>query len=280
MPFTIEQHHVLKYADDVMAAFQQSGMRLRNSVTVKSGVVGKQCSFNRIGIIDAATKGTRAEQHAHQNPDHTVRWANLIYRYNAILLDPDDEDKVLSNPKNVYVQTISNSLGRVGDNDIVTAALGTAISGEDRTGSVALPAAQLVAAGGTGLTVSKLRSAKQILDTAEVPDEGRKCWVNADGLNDLLGQTEVTSADYNVVKALVNGQVNSFLGCEFIRSEKVPALKAVMMHPSAVGFAISREQNIRIAQRRDMHDAWEAYGGFDMGAVRIEDAGVVEISYA
>jgi hypothetical protein len=279
MSLFISEHHVLKFADDVMAAFQQGASRLRECVTVKGGVNGYSASFNRIQQIDAATKSARQEQHSQQNADHYVRWADLVYRYNALALDPDDEDNILANPKNVYVTSIAGALGRATDNDIQTAALGSARSGQDRTGSVALPAAQKVAAGGTGLTVAKLRSGKQILDTAEVPDTDRYLAINADGLNDLLGQTEVTSSDYASVKALVQGDVNAFLGFNVVRTEKVPALKAIMWHKSAIGLAISRDQNIRIAMRHDMHDAWEAYGAMHFGAVRIEDTGVVEISF-
>lgn len=280
MPFSIEEHHVLAFAEDVMAAFQQAGSRLRECVDVRTGVVGKSKSFNRIDIVEAATKGSRAETHSHQNPDHFVRWADLVYRYNAILLDPDDDDRVLANPKNRYVETISNSLGRAFDSDVVNAAIGSARSGADRTGSVALPAAQIIAAGGTGLTIAKLRSAKQILDAAEAPDSDRYLAMNAAALEDLLATTEVTSSDFNTVKALVNGQLNTFLGFSFKRLEKITTTTGcVAWHKSAMGAGISRDRNIRIAQRNDMHDAWEAYGGFDFGAVRVEDEGVVQINF-
>lgn len=281
MSFTIEQHHVLKYDEDVKAAFQQEGSRLRAYVEVKSGFAGKSFSVNRLGVVEAATKDSRHEQHSHQNPDHTVRWGNLVYYYNSILMDPDDDDRVLANPKNRYVMAAANSLGRKVDSVILTAAIGTAVTGEDRTGSQALPTAQKIAAGSGPMSIAKLTQAKRIMDEAEVPDDGRVMAISAQALEDLLGTTQVTSSDYNTVKALVQGQLDTYLGFKFVRTQ-LTALSSttrscVAFHKDAVVLGITRDMYNRIAQRRDMHDAWECYAATDIGAVRRWDNGVVQI---
>lgn len=281
MAFTIEEFHVLKYDEDVKSAYQQTGSRFRRAVDEKTGFKGKSFSVNGIGIIEAAQKDSRHEQHDHQNPDHPVRWGNLVYFYNSILMDPDDDDRVLANPKNKYVMAAANSLGRKTDNIISAAAVGTAITGEDRTGSAALPTSQIIVAGSGPMTVEKLIEAKRIMDENEVPDEMRFLGLSSQALEDLLGTTQVTSSDYNTVKALVNGQLNTFLGFEFIRSQQLPKVsttrKCVAWHQEAVCLGVTRDMYNRIAQRRDMHDAWECYAATDIGAVRRWDEGVVEI---
>lgn len=281
MAFSIEQHHVLKFDEDVKAAYQQDGSRLRTYVEVKTSFKGKSFSVNRLGVVEAATKDSRHEIHTHQNAEHTVRWGNLVYYYNSLMLDPDDDDRVLADPRNKYVMAGSSSLGRKTDSVILAAAIGTAITGEDRTGTAPLPAGQKIAAGAGPLTLDKLRQAKRILDTNEVPDDGRCVAISAQGLEDLLSVTEVGSFDYNTVKALVNGQVDTFLGFHFVRTQLTQIVGAtrscVAMHKDAVVLGITRDMYNRIAQRRDMHDAWETYCATDIGAVRRWDEGVVQI---
>lgn len=281
MAFTIEQHHVLKYDEDVKAAYQQKGSRLRPYVEIKSGFVGKSFSVNRLGTVEAATKDTRHTAHDHQNPEHTVRWGNLVYYYNSLMMDPDDDDRVLADPKNKYVMAAANSLGRKTDAVIIAAGLGSAVSQEDRTGLVALPAAQKIAVGSGPLDIVKLTQAKRMLDEAEVDDDGRTFVTSAQGLEDLLATTQITSSDYNNVKALVQGQVDTFLGFKFVRTQllsRVSTTRSCMaFHKDAIVLGVTRDMYNRIAQRRDMHDAWETYAATDIGAVRRWDEGVIQV---
>lgn len=283
MSITIEQFHVLKYDEDVKAAYQQEGSRLRPFVELKSGFQGKSFSVNRMGVVEAATKETRHEVHQHQNAEHTVRWGNLIYKYVSILMDKDDDNRVLADPRNKYVMAGSSALGRAVDSAIIAAGLGTAITGEDRTGTAVLPAAQKIAVGAGTLSVDKLRQAKRILDENEVPDDNRCMAISAQGLEDLLAATEIGSFDYNAVKALVNGQVDTFLGFMFKRTQltqKVATTRSAMaFHKDAIVLGEVMEGYNRIALRNDMHDAWETYAAADFGAVRRWDEAVVQIDY-
>ena len=286
MSFTIAEHHVLKYADDVETAYQQEGSRLRSCVEVKTGIVGKSFSVNRLGIIEAATKDSRHEQHSHQNPEHTVRWGNLVYYYNSTMMDPDDDDRVLADPRNKYVMSAASSLGRRTDNTIITAGLGTAITGEDRSGTQALPTAQIITGSTSGLTLAKLRTAKRLLDEAEVPDMDRYLACSSQGIEDLLSDSTVLSIDYMHRKPQVDGEVGQILGFTLKRLELLPigqvsalVRQAMCWHRSAITLGISRDNYSRIALRRDMHDAWETYAAKDIGAVRKWDEGVVQINY-
>lgn len=287
MAYSVEQHHVIKYADDVQMAYQQDSSRLRNCVELKTGITGKQFSTNDIGIIEAQTKDSRHEMHTHQNPDHVVRWGNLVYYYNAVLMDRDDDARVLADPKNKYVMAAAASLGRRADRSIITALLGTAITLEDRSGTQALPSTQVVTGSTSALTKAKILLAKRLMDEQEVPDSERYLAISGQGLEDLLGITEITSSDYNTVKALVDGQVNSWLGFMIKRTELLPkgvvtpnVRNAIAWHKNALVFGeTTASQYSRIAQRRDMHDAWETYSAIDIGAVRKRDLGVVQIDF-
>ena len=287
MALHVDEHVVLAFDENVKLEFAQNSSRLRSAVDVRTNVVGESKSFDRIGNDEAdektiATSGTgRHEDHQESDLDGTRSWAGLRYFYKAIPLDPDDEDKMLVDPRNKYVMAIAGALGRKMDELIIDAAVGNAARGTyvGGTSNVALPTAQLIANGSTGLTIAKLRTAKKILDGAEVPDSERYLALNAKALSDLLGTTEVTSSDFNTVRALVNGELSTFLGFSFIRTEKINTTTGcVAWHKSAMGLAIAKERNT-IWQRNDKHGLWEAYGSVHFGAVRAEDAGVVMIDF-
>lgn len=138
------------------------------------------------------------------------------------------------------------------------------------------------------LTVATLRKAITLLNKEGVPSNDRHFAHSAQQLDDLLATTEVTSSDYNAVKTLVNGEVNSFLGLKFImiadnRSEGgLPVGTAAtdrigfIYHKDAVGFAMG--QNIET--RMDYIPEKSAYlvgGDFSAGAVVIDDKGVVGV---
>ena len=74
----------------------------------------------------------------------------------------------------------------------------------------------LVAVGVTNLTIEKLLEAKYMMDANNVPMEGRFWLGHANQQQALLKETEITSSDYNSIKALVRGEVDTFLGFKFI----------------------------------------------------------------
>jgi len=67
----------------------------------------------------------------------------------------------------------------------------------------------------SNLNVAKLREAKRLLDKNNVPPEGRHIVIHGNNLSSLLSETAVTSSDFNTVKALVAGELNTFLGFTF-----------------------------------------------------------------
>ena len=115
------------------------------------------------------------------------------------------------------------------DDAVISAATGTAFTGVAGGTSTALPAGQIITEAGTGrLTIAKLRQAKEILDLADVdPSLPRYIVVGPKQITDLLGTTEVTSSDFNTVKALASGDVNSFLGFNFVVSNRLSVASSI-----------------------------------------------------
>jgi hypothetical protein len=270
---------VQQYKSNVLLLSQQKGSRYRGFV-MSEMVTGKTAYFERIGEVSMVQATSRHDDTPQIDTPHSRRKVDLAtYRW-ADLIDNADKVRMLIDPTSPYALMGAYAAGRKIDSVILAAANGTAYSGESGATSVALPSAQKVAAASTGLTVAKLISAKEILDSGDIdPDVPRICAVRPDGITDLLGTTQITSADYNTVKALVAGQVDTFMGFKFVMSNLVASGKALVWSRNAVALAVGSNPNVRISERADKNYSTQVFVEMDIGATRVEDEGVVEISY-
>jgi hypothetical protein len=183
-------------------------------------------------------------------------------------------------------------MGRKMDDLILEAAFGTAYTGKtgattvnfDSNMVIALDYVESGSTADSGLTIGKLRRAKELLDSQENdPDEARYIAVTAKQVTDLLRTTEVTSVDYNTVKALVEGKIDSFMGFNFIRTQRVPT-EATATHrrcpawvQSGLLLAISYEIGVDIGPRRDKRNAIQVYVTMGLGATRMNELKIVEV---
>ena len=270
---------VEQYKSNVLMLAQQKGSKLR--ATVRSEMVtGKNAYFERIGAVDMVDATSRHDDTPQIDTPHSRRRVSLTTSRFADLIDNADKVRTLIDPTSPYALNAAWAAGRKMDAVIVAALAGNAYSGVAGATTVALPSAQKVAAASAGLTIAKLRSAREILLGADVDlDMGATCIINPAGLTDLLSATEITSSDYNTVKALVQGQVDTFLGFKFVVSTQVTALKAYCYAKNAAVLAVGSEPVVRISERADKNYSTQVFVEMDIGATRVEDEGVVEISY-
>jgi hypothetical protein len=270
---------VQQYKSNVLLLSQQKGSRYRDRVRSEM-VTGKTAFFERIGEVSMVQATSRHDDTPQIDTPHSRRKVDLAtYRW-ADLIDNADKVRLLIDPQSQYALVAAFAAGRQMDDVILDAAIGTAYSGETGATTVALPSAQKVAAASAGLTIAKLIDAKEILDEGDVdPDQPRTIAVRPDGITDLLGTTQIQSADYNTVKALVAGQIDTFMGFKFVMSNLVPSGKAIVFTKNAVALAVGSEPNVRISERSDKNYATQVFVEMDIGATRVEDEGVVEISY-
>lgn len=270
---------VEQYKSNFIILSQQKGSKYREHVRVET-LVGKSHFFERIGSVDMVDATSRHDDTPQIDTPHSRRRVSAVTSRYADMIDKADIRRVLIDAQSAYVTVGMMAAGRRMDSHILTAALGNAYAGETGATTVALPSAQKVAAASAGLTITKLLSAKEILGEGDVDeDAGLVCAINPAGLTDLLNATEVKSADYNTVKALAAGQLDTFMGYKFVKSNLVTASKAIVWQKNAIGLAVSAEPFVRISERADKNYSWQVFVEMDMGATRAEDAGVVEISY-
>tara|TARA_R100000322_G_scaffold44730_2_gene28044 strand:+ start:6337 stop:7200 length:864 start_codon:yes stop_codon:yes gene_type:complete len=282
MSVQITTAFVEQYKSNVFHLAQQKGSRLRDAVRTET-VVGKAHFFERIGSTAALKRTSRHSDTPRVDTPHSRRKVTMDDYDWADLIDNEDKVRMLISPSSEYAQAGAWAMGRAMDDAIIDAASGNAFGGVAGGTTVALPSAQKIVHGSAGLSVTKLIEAKEILDANSVdPEEPRYCVVTSKQLSDLLAITQITSADFNSVKALVQGEIDTFMGFKFIRTERLDTNSSsnrlvLAFAQSGIGLAVGQDINTRISERADKNYATQVFLSMTIGATRIEDEKVVEI---
>ena len=270
---------VQQYSANVQMLSQQMGSLLRDKVRVES-ITGKNAFLDQVGSVTAVEKTSRHSDTPQIDTPHARRRISLSDYEFADLIDQNDKVRLLIDPTSSYAQAAAMAMGRAIDDVIISAALGTAYTGE--TGSTSTANANSIAHGSGGLTVAKLRTAKQTLDLSDVdPSIPRHIIVSPRQISDLLNITEVTSADFNTVKALANGEINTYLGFNFIVSNRLAlsstTRSCIAFAQDGIALGIGKDVNARIDERADKSYATQVYYCMSIGATRMEEDKVVEV---
>lgn len=295
---------VQQFGSNVFHLSQQKGSRLRGAVRNESQN-GDSQYFDRIGKVTAQLKTGRHSNTPQIDTPHSRRRVTMDDYEWADLIDKQDKIRMLNDPASEYVMAAMWAMGRAMDDLILAAAIGSAYGGVAGATAVVLPAAQKYAANNatvvTNLNVRTLRAIKKKFWQAEVDtSEGLYFAVQGSQLEALLGQTEVTSSDYNSVKALVQGEINSFMGFNFIHTERIGAQvdaisglgttgatgsgtsligarQCIAWCKSGLLLATGMDITARISERDDKSYSTQAYASMSLGATRMEEEKVVEV---
>ncbi len=281
---TIENHHVQKFDDDIKLVASQKKSRLEDTVTRQEGIVGASKSVDRLGTTEAQEIKTRHEDTKTIEVPHLRRYIDLRDYNHPTLLDEEDTLKVLEDPTNKYVMAGVGAMNRKKDKVIIDALNASArvVDGS----LAALPAGQIILNGGTNITMAKLRSAIEILNAneADSPEEDgaqRTFVYTANQLTKLMADTTLTSSDFNTLKALQDYKVESFMGMVWKRVESLPKtgnIRSCFIYgKSYVALGIGKNITTKISERDDKNYAIQTYVKMSLGAVRVEDEGVVQI---
>ena len=165
------------------------------------------------------------------------------------------------------------------------------------------------ATAGNNLNLQTLRKVKEKFDANDVDESiPRYIAIGSSQLQALLGETSITSADFNTVKALVQGEIDTFLGFKFIRTERLSTdygssnisynnadgtygtgsqaltpgsatyRKCFAWAQDGLLLATAKEVQGKISERADKSYSTQVYACMGMGATRMEENKVVEIA--
>ncbi len=305
MSFQITEAFVKQFNSNVILLSQQQGSRLQPWVRNESQK-GKSQFFDRIGPVTAQKKTSRHSDTPQIDTPHSRRRVTLNTYEHADLIDNADKVRMLIDPASDYAKSFVWAFGRAKDDNVIEAASGTAYAGEEGSTTVELPNSQKLASvsGGAGsnLNVQALRRAKKALDQNDVdPSIRRYISYTSSQQENLLSETETTSADFNTVRALVQGELDTFVGFQHNRTERHILQSGALAFDVASGevgagagdadgyrkaiawaedgLLLSTGMDImtRIQERADKSFSMQVFAAMDIGATRLEEEKVVEI---
>lgn len=317
MDSQLETWRVVAFGSGVYHLSQQKDSRLASKGVRKETFVGKTEYFDRLGLATAQDKVGRNSDTPNLNIEHTRRAVTTVTREWATLVDRKDKVQNIHSPENEYQIAARAAHGRKMDQVLIAAALGYAYTGEAGTTATALGNAQKVTSVASSAidypNVQLLRKASYKLNAAEAV--GKRYLVHdAAFLEIMLQKTELTSSDYSSIKALMNGEINSFMGFEWIRTELVGAgggaslvsdyntdtykfntttglydsggtamvgteLCAFVYCEGGLLQGMNPNFKAAVEERADKGYSNQVYLSMDHGAVRMEEAKVVQLIY-
>ncbi|MGB1538388.1 MAG: phage capsid protein [Pseudomonadales bacterium] len=269
-----------QFSSNVYLLSQQKGSKLRGAVREES-VTGEKAFFDQIGKTAAIAKTTRHGDTPLVETPHSRRMVTMTTYEWADLVDDSDKVKMLIDPTSSYAQAAAYAMGRAIDDEIITAATGTAKTGKAGSTSTSMLAANQIANGGTNMTIAKLLDAKKIMDEADVDPDNRHIVVSPAAIESLLNTTEVKSSDFNTVKALAQGSLDSYLGYRFHTSTRLALSGNIRtcfaFQGDALMLAVGKDVTARIDERSDKSYSTQVYYCMSVGSTRMEEEKVVQI---
>lgn len=274
---------VTEFDNEVKHEYQ--GMAtLRNCVTVRTGVVGEAYKFTRMGKGLANQKATQADV-TPMDISHARQTANLGNWNAPEYTDIFDQAEVNFDERSELATTIAGGLGRREDQIIIDAlAAVTFAATNDQnpdTGRV------LDISGSRNFDTDVVRTAAQHLNEIEASNMGRFIAVQAGALTQMLADSEVTSSDYVTVKALLNGELDTWMGFKWKvignRAEGgLPGVTgdeiAFAWHQPSIGYAVGIDMKTTI-DWVPQKTSWLANGMMKAGAIAREPQGIIKIVY-
>jgi len=277
---------VKQFHSNVERLLQQQGSILKDCVRNEPQASEEQF-WDQIGATTSVEVFTKNPDSPQVDTPHARRRVTMRKFHTGDFLDSFEKAQALVDPTNIYVQNFVDALSRDRDDVIINAFFADAFTGKAGATTTVFPAGNIIPVnfGGTdiGLTIEKLIEAQRLLLSFQ-NQKGRQPWyiaITSRQLSDLLNNTKVQSADYNSIKALVAGDVDTFMGFKFKLTERLTLSATHQAVPvwvkDGVLHATGIEITTRVAEREDKSFNWYAYARAMFGATRMQEGKVLQI---
>ena len=276
MAIGLSNAFVTLFDAEVKQAYQAKA-ELVSAVRQRRGVEGSTAKFPKVGKGVATLRIPQTDV-TPLNVDFSQVTATMEDWNAAEYSDIFMQQKVNFDERQELVQVVANAIGRRQDQLIIDAlnASGTSLTVDNDIGGA-----------DSNLNVAKLREAKKLLDKNNVPPQDRHVVLHANNLASLLSETAVTSSDYASVKALVAGEINTFLGFTFhVLGDRTEGGLTVdgsldrtvlAFHKDAIGYAEGMGPKTEINYVPEK-TSFLVNAMFSAGAVAIDAEGIVDIT--
>lgn len=193
---------------EVHQAYQASA-QLRGAARMRTGVVGDTVKFPKVGKGQASVRVPQTDVVPINAAFSSVSVTLTDYTA-AEYSDIFNQQKVNFDERQELAQVVGNAIGRRED-QILIDALNAASAGS----TVAKTVVTSGSAAASNLNVGKIIAAKKALDAKSVPTSDRHFVIHANNLAGLLGDERAVSGDFQTLRALVSGDINTMMGFTF-----------------------------------------------------------------
>ena len=274
MAINVSTAFVDLFDSEVKQAYQAESV-LRGTMRTRTGVAGNTVKFPTIGKGVATVRVPQTDV-TPLNVTYGQVTATMEDFIAAEYSDIFQQSHINFDERSELVQVVSKSIARRMDQlmiDALNAAGGTTA------------VATSIGGNASNMNIEKLRAAAKAMNQNNVPSEGRNLLMHASQLDALLGETEITSQDFASVKALVQGEINTFMGFNILtvgdRDEgglpKPSTRTCFAWHKDAMGYAESMAQKTEVNYVPEK-TSFLVSSMFSAGSVSIDGAGIVKIS--
>lgn len=274
MAQSVSTAFVTLFESEVKQAYQAQSV-LRGTMRTRTGVQGNTVKFPKIGKGVATVRVPQSDV-TPLNVTYSQVTATMSDYIAAEYSDVFQQSHINFDERRELVEVVSKAIARRMDQICI-----------DALNAAASPSTVATGIGGatSNMNVAKLRAAAKAMNENNVPSEGRYMLIHASQLDSLLSETETTSSDFATVKALVRGEISSFMGFNFItigdRDEgglpKPSTRSCFAWHKDSMGYAESMAMKTEVNYVPEK-TSFLVSSMFSAGAVAIDDEGIVKIS--
>lgn len=291
--YDVPEAYVKMYTANVQAALNKVGGILAPLVSQATYMGEKAQVVNFLGKLEFVERDTVYQDTQIQEIEHTQKWISGREYDCAILVDRLDTLKMLYTPDSPYVERMREAYARKQDEIIMGKFYSDVKTGKDGLTASPFGSSNTIVYNGTGMLVAKLRALRKLIKKRHVNLRTVRPYiaVTSQQTDDLLGEVAVGSSDYNAVKPLVDGEVGSFMGFNFVPYEDDGvSTNGKGIQQETIGGHVVRDcpcwvpegmhwgswsgLEISIDKRPDKNNIRQIHGTFTAGATRLEEGKV------
>ena len=264
---------------EVHQAYQGAAV-LTGAARTRTGVVGSTVNFPKVGKGQASVRTPGTDVVPLNTSFSSVSCTLTDFsasEYSDIFL----QNKINFDERRELAQVVGSAIGRRQD-QIVLDALAAASAGS----TVANTVVTTGSATASDLNVGKIIAAKKAMDAKNVPTQNRHMIIHANNLAGLRGDERAISGDFQNIRALVSGELNTMMGFQFhILGDRDEGGLSIdgsndrtcfAFHQSALGVAVGMPASTEINYIAEK-TSFLVTAKLSMGSIAIDTDGIVDV---
>ena len=263
---------------EVHQAYQGAAV-LTGAARTRTGVVGSTVNFPKVGKGQASVRTPGTDVVPLNTSFSSVSCTLTDFsasEYSDIFL----QNKINFDERRELAQVVGSAIGRRQD-QIILDALAAASAGSTVANTV-----NTSGSSASDLNIAKIIAAKKAMDAKNVPTQNRHMIIHANNLAGLLGDERAISGDFQNIRALVSGELNTMMGFQFHilgdRDEGGLSIDAsndrtcFAFHQSALGVAVGMPASTEINYIAEK-TSFLVTAKLSMGSIAIDTDGIVDV---